>query len=175
MNDNIGFKLIVSYLENLGILHTEVNKTFRWNSNEINNALPSGVALPLMLVDAPTKSESKAGKASATFNRHTCAFTILGKPGMSTAQFTAYIRQNEVIASCEAICDEIQNRIEADNLVYKFSNGDRNWLYGLLVEASFEGFKVGPVFSDRLYGYRVEFALRSKRCKKVDPEKWEDL
>jgi len=175
MNENIGFKLIVSYLENLGILHTEVKKTFRWNSDEINNALPRGVALPLMLVDAPQKAESKVGKASATFNRHTCAFTILGKPGTSTAQFSAYVRQNEVIAYCEEICDQIQNRIEADQLVHSFTNGDRNWLYGLLIEASFEGFKVGPVFSDRLYGYRVEFALRSKRCKEVDFSKWEDL
>ena len=173
MTKNIGFKLIVSYLENLGILHTEIKQTFRWNSNEINNALPSGVALPLMLIDAPQKSESKKG--TATFNNHTCAFTVIGKPGMSTAQFSAYTKQNEVITFCEEICDDITNRIEADNLVYKLKNDDRAWLYGLLVEASFEGFKVGPVFSDRLFGYRVEFVLKSKRDKTVNSDKWDDL
>lgn len=169
---NVTFKTIVEYLEGLADQHVNISEKYRWNKTELASSIRSGVALPIALIDAPETQEEATNNAS--FNNHSCAITILGKNGVDTSKITSYNEQNEVLDFCQNICFELAARIKYDAALPQIA-GQKNWLYGLLVKGSFHYFKVGPVFSNSYYGYRVEFNMKSKVDCNVDVAIWNDL
>ena len=168
----ISFLNIVNYLESLAQKHIDIKNSYRWNVSEVSGALRSGIDLPVMLIDA-IETQTKAD-ATKTIHVNTTAFTILGKPNTRTGNLDQYDAQNEVLDFCQQICFDIEKRILNDSEQVKDSNGAKNWLYGLVDQNSFHHFKVGPLFSDGLYGYRCEVSLKNIVSKCVDSNKWND-
>lgn len=169
----ISFLTIVNYLESLATLHVDIKDQYRWNASEFSGALRKGVELPVMLIDAI--ETQTGGDKTKTIHNNSGAFTILGKPNTRTGNLDAYAAQNEVLDYCQTICFDIETRILSDSENIKDTNGDKNWLYGLVDKNSFHTFKLGPVFSDGLYGYRTEFTLKNLVPTCPDSSKWSDL
>lgn len=169
----ISFLNIVNYLEELAINHVDIKDSYRWNISEVSGALRKGINLPVKLIDA-VETQTKGDKTK-TIHNNTTAFTILGKPNTLTGNLDQYDAQNEVLEFCQQICFDIETRILNDAEKVKDSNGNKNWLYGLVDKGSFHHFKVGPLFSDGLYGYRCELALKNQVSTCVDKSKWNDL
>ena len=170
---NITFNHIVNYLENLADAHVSINSKYRWNAHEFSGALRNGVALPVMLIDAP--ETQTGGDATKTLHNNTTAFTVLDKPNTRTGDFNEYEAQNQVLNACQEICFDLETRILHDAEKVKDSKNAKNWLYGLVSKNSFHHFKVGPVFSDGLYGYRCELTITNQVPTLPDITKWSDL
>ncbi|RSC96066.1 hypothetical protein [Tenacibaculum singaporense] len=170
---NISFLTIVNYLEALSENHADVKEHFRWNVNEVTGAIRSGIELPLALIDT-VETQSSGSNNTPLIHNNTTAFTVVGKPNTKTGNLDDYEAQNEVLEYCQRICFDFQNRILHDASLPRI-NGEKNWLYGLVDKNSFHFFKVGPLFSDGLYGYRCELTLKSKVITEVDNTKWADL
>jgi len=169
----VSFLTIVNYLESLAAKHVAINESFRWNVSEFSGALRSGVRLPVMLIDAiETQTQSDKDK---TIHANTTAFTILGKPNTRTGNLDQYQAQNEVLDCCQQLCFDIEARVLYDARQVKGDDGLKNWLYGLVDKNSFHHFKIGPIFSDGLYGYRCELTLKNVEPACPDVSKWEDL
>ena len=69
----------------------------------------------------------------------------------------------------------METRILQDATMTKRADGAKNWMYGLVDKNSFHHFKLGPLFSDGLYGYRCELSLKNQVCREANPDKWSDL
>ena len=164
---------IVTYLEDLATKHADITESYRWNVLDASGAMRSGINTPLMLIDAiETQTTGGPGK---TIHKNTTAITILGKPNTPTAHADAYQSQNEVLDHCQKICFEIEARIIHDSKQTVDASGNKNWMYGLVDRSSFHFFKVGPIFSDRLFGYRCELTLKNTVPDCPDKTKWSDL
>jgi hypothetical protein len=169
----VSFLTIVNYLEQLAANHTEINGSYRWNSSEFSGSLRKGVALPVMLIDAVETQTS--GDHKKTIHSNMTAFTILGKPNIKTGNMDTYAAQNEVLDFCQQLCFDIETRIIHDAEQVSDAEGNQNWLYGMVNKNSFHHFKIGPIFTDGLYGYRCELTLKNQECTLPDASKWEDL
>lgn len=163
---------VVNYLEALADKNTDIKDKYRWNVSEVTGKLRKGVDLPVMLIDAVETQTS--GDKTKTNHTNATAFTILGKPNTKTGNLDEYDAQNEVLDFCHQISLETETRILHDASLPKI-NGVKNWLYGMVDKNSFHHFKVGPLFSDGLYGYRCEVALKNQVCTTPDVSKWDDL
>lgn len=167
MTSDASFKKIITYITNLATQHVDIKDAYRFNRIELAGALKKGVQKSLMLIDSVEVKPSKT--SVTTTHNNNCAFTILGKEGVSTAKIDAYDAQNEVIDWCQAIAFEVAARIIEDA-----SDSANKWLYGAIDINSFHYYKAGPLFTENLYGYRVEFTINSKEKYKIDPAKWAD-
>ena len=168
----ISFLNIINYLEQLAINHVDIKKAYRWNVSEVSGSLRSGIELPVMLIDA-VETQTKA-YTTKTIHFNTTAFTILGKPNTRTGNLDQYQAQNEVLDFCQQICFDLEARILHNGMQPKATDGSKNWLYGLVDKNSFHHFKVGPIFSDGLYGYRCELTLKNQVPLCINESKWED-
>ncbi|ALU74348.1 hypothetical protein AUW17_03270 [Tenacibaculum dicentrarchi] len=169
----IDFKTITNYLENLADANIEIASKYRWNVTEFTGNLRSGIALPVKLIDAVEVQTS--GNNTQRSHNNIVAFTVLDKPNTRTGNANEYDAQNEVLNRCQNICFDIETRILHDATNIKDADGNRNWLYGRVEEGSFRFYKMGPIFTDTLYGYRCEFALKNQVCKIPDASKWNDM
>lgn len=168
----ISFLTIVNYLESLASNHVSINDSYRWNVNEAEGEMRSGLSVPILLIDPVEVKPS--GDAAKTFHSNMTAFTVLGKPGVSTGKIDSYAEQNEVLEYCQQICFDVQERILHDATIPRIG-GEKNWMYGLVDKNSFHFFKVGPLFVEQLYGYRCELTLKNKVSLYIDKNKWADL
>jgi|GEM_PF-1393964 len=168
----ISFLTIVNYLESLASKHTLINDSYRWNLNEVEGQLKSGLTLPVLFIDPVEVKPS--GDAAKTFHSNITAFTILGKPGVNTNKLDSYDEQNEVLDYCQQLCFDVQERIMHDATIARIDD-EKNWMYGLVDKSSFHFFKVGPLFTDQLYGYRCELTLKNKVSLYIEKNKWTDL
>lgn len=169
MTPNIDFEKIVKYLEDLGSKHVDINKTVRWNRAELQGQMRTENLESIMLIDAP---EFQSEGSQNNIHSILCAFTILGKKNVATPKIDDYDKQNEIIDHCLNICFEVAARIQRD--AYESSNEKLKWLYAALQKASYQYIKVGPIFTNHLYGYRCQFEIRSPEVYKLDPAKWTD-
>lgn len=168
MTPKASFKQITDFLTNLGNLHVDVNSVYRWNRTELAGAMRNGAAKSIMLIDAVEVNTKSPGNNNVHLNQ--CAFTILGKDGVSTAKIDSYTAQNEVLEHTQQIAFEIATRIQIEA-----SEIENAWLYGHLEKGSFNFFKVGPIFTENQFGYRCEFTITTTEVYKPDVTKWSDL
>ncbi|WP_340074560.1 hypothetical protein [Leptobacterium sp. I13] len=169
----VSFLDVINYLEQLVANHVDVKTAYRWNVSEISGALRSGIELPVMLIDAV--ETQTLGDNTKTLHINSTAFTILGKPNTRTGNLDQYEAQNETLDYCQQICFDLEQRILYDSENVKDANGNKSWLYGLVDKNSFHHFKVGPLFSEGLYGYRCELSLKNQVGMAPDGAKWADL
>ena len=135
MTSSATFKKIIDYLTDLGSKHVDIKDAYRFNHLEISGSLKKGVNKSFMLID-PVEVQPSKTPVTTTHNNK-CAFTILGKEGVSTAKLDAYDAQNEVLDWCQAIAFEVAARITEDA-----SNSANKWLYGAIDINSFHYYKL---------------------------------
>jgi len=170
---NISFLKIVNYLESLAEKHVDINDSYRWNISEVTGAFKKGIELPVMLIDS-VETQTKGDKTK-TIHDNSIAFTIIGKPNTKTGNLDNYEAQNLVLDFCQGICFDMETLILFDSEQVKDQNGNKNWLYGRVEKNSFHHFKVGPIFSEGLYGYRCELKIKNQLSTIPNPDKWNHL
>lgn len=168
----VSYNTIINYLESLAVNHNDIASSYRWNVSDITGAFRKGVALPVMLID-PIENHPQ-GDATKVINGNMTAITILGKPGTPTTQIDSYAQQNIVLNNSYEICLDVMKRILSDAQKVNI-NGSKNWMYGMVDPESIQILNVGPVFSERLFGYRMEIVFKNTESLIVDPLKWADL
>jgi hypothetical protein len=168
MTPKASFKNIVTLLTSLGTNHTDINDVFRWNRLELAGALRRGADKTIMLIDAVEIDSDSPANNSVHHNK--CSFFILGKQGVKTDKVDSYAAQNEVLEHCLLTAFECAAR-----LVLEANDPANKWLYGNIEKGSFTYTKVGPLFTNNLFGYRCQFTIKSMEKYQVDSAKWTDL
>lgn len=168
----ITFSQFNAYFKNLAKTHVSIKDAYRWNPMEFTGRSRQGVELPVMLIDAVETQTS--GDTTKTVHANNIAFTILGKPNTNTGKIDAYDAQDEVLEYCQNICFDLEARILYDATLPEI-DGVKNWMYGLVSKNNIRHFKLGPIFTDGLYGYRTEVTFKNIVPLGVDADKFNDL
>lgn len=157
-SQDISHEQLLLFFENLGKQSTHINGCYRWNTDEFKGAMRKGIKITVMLIDSPTIAE-QGNDATNVNDMYNCALTFLGKEGVKTGRMDSYVEQNEVLNHNLEIAKKFRAKIthlsEQEEL-----NDVKNWLYGRLVKGSFKFLKVGAIFTENLYGYRLQFQIR---------------
>ena len=168
MTPQASFLKITNLITSLGEKHVDIDDVFRWNRLELAGALRRGVNKTIMLIDAVEVDSDSPSNNSVHSNK--CSFFILGKEGVKTDKVDSYAEQNEVLEHCMLTAFEVAAR-----LVLEANDPANKWLYSNIERGSFVYTKVGPLFTNNLFGYRCQFTIKSMEKYKVDNNKWTDF
>jgi hypothetical protein len=172
IDQNINHTQLISFFEDLGESSIHVKSTFRWNVNEIKGTLRDGVSLPLMAIDSPHITENGT-EVTNTNDLYNCALTFLGLDDYPTNRFDEYENQEFVINHNLEIAKKFRNKLLALSETAYLDGDVKNWLYGRIKNGSFQFLKVGPAYTENLYGYRLQFQINLKPTKTVVDTDWE--
>lgn len=158
-------KPIIDYFEylNLKLKDFPEKSFFRMDHEEIFGAFRSGINFPAMTVESPEGSAEGSGVTNSVVDR-VFAFTVYMNPAMGDFE-----EQNIMLDQCEIIVKKILSRMKYDSTVEghllkdRFDVNTANWL------------KVGPLFSEQLYGYRCTGVIQGHEPLIIDAADWDDI
>ena len=155
---------IVAYLSNLADQNTDVKSFFRMNISEIQGAIKTNIEYPCLALESH-EGNFESSSANNTIEQKTFAFSILDKPVKHT-----FNGENDSLDLAEKIGKEFLARM-------RYDTADPNSeLYQAFNISRVSYHKVGPIYADRLFGYRFEIPLNSVKANlKPNPDKWSDL
>lgn len=158
-------KLIIDYLEqlNLNLKDFAENSFFRLDLREIEGAIRTGITMPCMAVESPEIDPSASTVNSSTIGRW-FAFTVYMNPEVDNQQ-----EQNEMLDLCERIGLKVLARMRHDARI------PAHPLYNKFLISSCSGMKIGPVFTELLYGYRFMGMIQGSESLKIDAADWKDI
>ena len=160
----IHYDEIIQYFDNLVTQSTQIQDFFRFDITEIQGALRAGIQFPCLALEAPQGSFQGSSPANSVVTQ-TLAFTIYIKPENDSQN-----AQNDALVSSQAWGLSVVKRLRYDS-----ADSSSPW-YNIIDLASIDFFKVGPIFSDRLFGYRFEIELKPQKIDmKVEPAFWSDV
>lgn len=161
---DVTYNLVTSYFKEIQNQHIDLNSFFRFNRSEIMGPMRSGVdyyALLLEDIDLDINDNGAQNKS----NDFELAILILDH-----APKENYDKQQIVLHESLEIAREIERRITAD------SEKPDHWLYNRYDANETSITKVGPIFNDPCYGYRLATTLTAINVKRLpNPDKWNDL
>jgi hypothetical protein len=168
----INFKSYIAYFKNLAEKHVDIahddNGTIRFarlNPEEWLSGMRGNIDIDgkVMILES-YEHTAKDLHSDNHLQDYTGAFMILGR-----AQVDDFDTQDTVIKECEEICIEISKRIYNNSLDY-----DNRFF--LNIEPSQYTFqKVGPLYNNQWFGFRLQFDFTDKYDITVDDNKWSDL
>ena len=158
-------KPIIDYFESLNtnLVDFQDKSFFRIDLDELFGSFRSGISFPCMTVESPEGDAAESNVSNSVIGRAP-AFTIYQKP-----QRGNYQQQTEMLDECERIGLKIIARMRHDARI------PEHLLYNRFLASSVKWVKVGPVFSELLYGYRFSFEIKDNEALKVNPEDWSDI
>ena len=156
---------IIDYFQDLNTKLTDFPEKsfFRMDLTEIQGAFRSGINFPAMSVESPELVLAKSNPSNSVVG-HEFAFTIWRKP--KTGDFAG---QNTDLAECERIGLKIIARMRYDARV------PEHLMYNSFEASSVNAIKVGPLFTENLYGYRFTGAFSNNHPLQINPADWSDL
>lgn len=141
----------------------QANSFFRINITEIAGAFSRDATYPCMVIEAAEGNLGKSNEISTIASR-TPAFTIYMNPDDHD-----YDAQDAALDKCEAIGLKILARMKHDSL------DPNHLLYDKFDKISWSWIQVGPIFTEKLYGYRFLGTFDSNESLQVDHNDWKDL
>lgn len=159
-------KALVDYLKYLvdQSVDIDVKNFFRLNIAEIQGSFRSGVSFPCFAMESH-EGNFEGSQSSNSVDNKTFAFTIYKKP-----QYNNFDQENQYLDDCEIIGKKFLARLRYDSF------NPENLLHNLFDANLVSYHKVGPVFTEQLYGYRFEVSLKpDKSSLKVIAADWKDL
>ncbi|MGB5821463.1 MAG: hypothetical protein WBG90_18415 [Saonia sp.] len=158
----VSHAIIVGYFTDLANNLIALNDFFRMDLTEIQGAFRSKADLPCLVLESHEGDFSDSNVQSSV-NARTFAFTVYDKPGKGD-----YDDQNTKLNSAEEIGLKIIARMKHD------SSLPDHFLYNRFKVEDINYSKVGPVFNERLYGYRFVGEIKGNEPLRVDPADWLD-
>lgn len=159
---DINHKIITDYFEYLAANHKSIASYFRMDLTEIQGAFRSTANVPCLVLESH-EGDLSASSRQQTVNDRTFAFTIYTKP-----RHGDYDEQNQKLSDAETIGLSIIARMKHDATL------PAHFLYNKFLVETVSYAKVGPVFNERLYGYRFVGSIMGNEPLKVDVNDWLD-
>lgn len=158
-------KPIIDYFEqlNANLLDFPEKSFFRMDLAEIQGSFRSGINFPAMVVESP-EGNTEGSTINASVINRTGAFTVY-----QNSKQGDFGQQNQLLDQCERIGIKILARMRLDNANPAHAMHNRFDIPGVT------WIKVGPIFTEKLYGYRFMYDLRGTESLIVDPADWSDI
>ena len=163
---NISHQTIIGYLQNLVDQHTDIRieDFYRMDISEILGAMKTSIQYPCFALESHEGNFDSSSAMNSLENK-IFAFSILKKP-----EYGNFEDQNTALDDCELIGKQFLARMRYD------SAQETSLLHKLFSLGNVNYHKVGPLYTDHLYGYRFEISLLpDKTSMKVTPENWTDI
>lgn len=156
---------LVNYMSNLATQNIATKDFFRFNIAEIQGALKSGITFPCLAMESH-EGNFEGSTPNNSIEQKIFAFSILDKP-TSPNNFDS---ENEVLDNCELIGKQFLARMRYD------ARNPASILYNAFDVVNVNYHKVGPLYMDKLFGYRFEVALKPATINlKPDHNHWSDI
>lgn len=153
---------MVDYFRLLAENHKAINGFFRMDLTEIMGSFRKGVNFPCMVLESHDGDLGNSNRLSTTNNRG-FAFTIYMNPKRDDPD-----QQNEYLSTCEVLGLQVVARMRHDEAI------PGHFLNQKFQVSSIKYSKVGPIFSEKLYGYRFEGEISGGEPMAFDPTLWKD-
>lgn len=158
-------KPIIDYFESLNAALKDFPEKsfFRMDLSEINGAFRTGIGFPALGIESPELDTEGSNINNSVVGR-TFAFTVYVNPRQGN-----YERQNLDLDLAEKIGWKIIARMRHD------ARNPESLLYNKFDSSAVSAIKIGPVFTEMLYGYRFTGTIRGSESLKLDPADWGDI
>jgi len=161
---SITHKKLIDYMQDLHEKNVNTKSFFRFNISEIQGSIRSKVNYPCIALESPEGDFQGSGVFNSLENKQ-FAFSILDKPIQGD-----YSDEDNKLDSCELIGKQFLARIRND------SRTEGSEMFNLFDINDVQYHKVGPIFTDRLFGYRFEIKLSNNKINmQINPDNWTDL
>lgn len=135
---------------------------YRMDLTEIRAAFRSGVPFPAMVLESHEGSFDQSIQNNS-INTIFFAFTIYDNPEKEN-----YNQQNEMLTNAEALGLKIIARMRYD------AAQPAHFLFTNFDVSTVKYNKVGPIFSEKLYGFRFTGEIVNNHSLKINPTDWLD-
>lgn len=139
------------------------NSFFRIDLKEIEGGFRSGITFPAMAVESPDLDGQDSDITNSVIGR-AFFFTVYMDPKKND-----YDDQDTAIDLCEKIGWKLIARMRKD------ATDPNHFLYDKFKVSTVSAIKVGPLFTQHLYGYRFGGLISGNESLKVDPADWDDI
>ena len=158
-------KPIIDYFENINLQLKDFpeNSFFRMDLEEIMGAIRDGINFPAMAVESPDGDGENSVEQNSVIGRM-FGFTVYMNPEPGNFQ-----EQNAMLDLCERIGKKILARMRQDARI------PDHLLYNKFKVSSTKWIKIGPLFTEKLYGYRFTGIIEGNEPLVVDPADWNDI
>lgn len=159
---SVSHQSLVDYFQNIATQLIGLEDFFRMDLTEIQSAFRSTAKLPCLVLESHEGSLEDSN-TQTNINDRTFAFTVYLKPKNGD-----YDDQNMKLDTAEKLGLKIIARMRYD------SNRPGNILHNRFKVNTVTYAKVGPVFNERLYGYRFIGSIKGLETLKLNPADWSD-
>ena len=159
---DINHLILVEYFESLATNHKNIKGFFRMDLSEIMGSFRSGVDFPCLVLESHDGDLGDSNRISTSNNRG-FAFTIYDNPDRDN-----YDEQNEKLSNCEVLGLQVISRMKHDESI------PDHFLNNKFQVSTVKYSKVGPIFMEKLYGYRFEGEISGREPMVFDPSLWSD-
>lgn len=159
----ISHSIIIEYFETTQQNLNGLEDFFRMDLAEIKGAFRSDADLPCLVVESH-ESDFDKSKHHQTVNDRTFAFTIYYNPENGN-----FDEQNEMLDASEVMGLKVIARMKHD------AANKTHFLFNKFKVSSVRSHKVGPVFNEKLYGYRFTGEILDNDALIINPEDWLDI
>lgn len=154
--------ILVNYFSQLATNLKDIKSFFRMDLTEIQGAFRSTATFPCMVTESH-EGDFGSSNPMSSINNITFAFTIYTKPLKAD-----YQDQNTQLATAEEIGLKILARMRHDAAT------PGHILYNKFLIENVTYAKVGPIFTEQLYGYRFMGTIKGTEPLIVNPADWND-
>lgn len=157
--------VIIDYFRQLNAALVDFGQAsfFRMDLTEIEGGFRTNISFPAMAVESPDLDGQDSAPTNSVIGR-AFFFTIYMNPKRKD-----YDAQDTAIDLCERIGWKIIARMRKDSF------DPTHFLYNKFKVSSVSAIRVGPVFTEHLYGYRFGGIISGEESLKVDPADWTDI
>lgn len=156
-----------TYFKNLSEHHKNIKGFFRGNLSEIQGSFREGIQQPAMMLESYENDFDS--NHTSVIKESSFAFTIYVSPELETSILNTFDQEDLSLSIAEQIGDEVILRMRKDSLT------KGSGIYGMFDPESVKSHKVGPIFTENLFGYRFTGFLKGNIPNKVDTNTWSDL
>ena len=163
---NLSHIELVNYCKNLVAqsIHIEAENFFRMDITEIQGAMRTAIGYPCFALESHD-GDFEGSTASNSIENKRFAFTIFKNP-----TFGDFDEQNLFLDDCEIIGKKFLARMRYD------ARQKTSPLFNAFTVKDVYYQKVGPIYTDHLYGYRFQIELKPTKVDlKTLPADWNDI
>jgi hypothetical protein len=154
-------KTITAFIKSIATAHVDINGFYRFNIQEVNNALSDSIGLPALLLEAPSINLISENKMVSNFNLRNISFLIVDHVS-GTDNFEA---EEDVLENCEGLA------LDVFSYLVKCAKDQNHFLFGKFDINTVRIEKAGPLF-DNMFGWNILFDMKAHEPMCYVPDKW---